>query len=266
MSKLSTIPAGYELVEAMDIYKRTESGEDVTLACLAIGNREVRDMQHAGGPAALHKQMGHIPAGTLILVKKVPERIGVKTTVFVDANTRDEAIQQVGDLANGYADHDDKMPMDEYEEWQRACLSAMWERCSGAIFYNHKPRPLGELWLPLRLNPELPLRQIITWAWLSDDRETRITGRVRMRMTCCVCGKRETIRPRIPRWGPVPEPPNGVHPERLGAIERHQHPDKGHPMSWALPLRNMGVFGGGLDLDLLGARLEADLNEGAADG
>lgn len=100
----------------------------------------------------------------------------------------------------------------------------------------------------------------VTWTWLSTDRETRITGRMRMRMTCCVCGKREIIRPRIARFGPVAAPPGGVHPERLAAKERHAHPDRGHPMSWALPLRN--PFGtGGLNLDLLGMRLEADLNE-----
>ncbi len=81
-----------------------------------------------------------------------------------------------------------------------------------------------------------------------------------MLMTCCVCGKRELIRPRIPRFGRVPEPPGGVHPERLAAMKRHAHSDRGAPMSWALPLRN--PFGtGGLDLDGLAMRLEADLNE-----
>lgn len=70
-----------------------------------------------------------------------------------------------GALADGYADHGDAMPMDEYEDWQRHVLTELWEHTSGAIFYNHKPRPwLGEVWLPLRLNPDLPLRQIITWA------------------------------------------------------------------------------------------------------
>jgi DNA modification methylase len=72
-----------------------------------------------------------------------------------------------GALADGYDSHGDNMPMDEYEEWQRDVLTAIWATLSdtGAIFYNHKPRPwLGEIWLPTRLNPGLPLRQIITWA------------------------------------------------------------------------------------------------------
>jgi hypothetical protein len=101
----------------------------------------------------------------------------------------------------------------------------------------------------------------VTWTWLSTDRETRFTGRMRMRLTCCVCGKREVIRPRIPRFGPVPEPPGGVHPERVAAKERHAHPDRGHPMSWALPLRNPLGQSGGLNLDLMAMRLEADLNQ-----
>ena len=70
-----------------------------------------------------------------------------------------------GSLANGYDGHDDAMPMDQYEDWQRRVLSELWAHLTdaGAIFYVHKPRPQRELWLPLRLNPGLPLRQIVTW-------------------------------------------------------------------------------------------------------
>jgi len=72
-----------------------------------------------------------------------------------------------GALAHGYTDHDDAMPLDVYEAWQRDVLTDCWAQLSdrGAIFYNHKPRvQAGTLWLPLRLNPDLPLRQIIVWA------------------------------------------------------------------------------------------------------
>lgn len=73
-----------------------------------------------------------------------------------------------GDLADiGYGTHNDRMPWLEYEAWQREILSLCWSRLSesGAIFYNHKPRAQScEVWLPLVLNPGLPLRQIITWA------------------------------------------------------------------------------------------------------
>jgi len=101
----------------------------------------------------------------------------------------------------------------------------------------------------------------VTWRWLSSDRETRVTGHMRMKMICCVCGKTEIIRPRIPRFGPVPIPEGGRHPERIAAVERHAHPDRGSPMSWALPLRNIGAHPGGLSIDALAMRLEADMNE-----
>jgi len=72
-----------------------------------------------------------------------------------------------GSLANGYGVHSDAMPQSDYEAWQRGVLARLWAQLSdvGAIFYNHKPRvQAGEAWLPLCLNPGLPLRQIVTWA------------------------------------------------------------------------------------------------------
>jgi hypothetical protein len=68
---------------------------------------------------------------------------------------------------------------------------------------------------------------------------------------------------RIPRFGEVPEPEGGKHPARTTYLEAHAHPDRGHPFSWARPLRNMNVFNtyGGMDVDLFAARLEADINE-----
>lgn len=71
-----------------------------------------------------------------------------------------------GALAHGYDGHDDAMPMQAYEEWQQEILSVLYAHLSqtGAIFYNHKPRVQdGVLWTPLRLNPGLPLRQIVIW-------------------------------------------------------------------------------------------------------
>lgn len=72
-----------------------------------------------------------------------------------------------GGLADGYGAHDDRMPWDEYEAWQMDVVALCWAQISetGAIFYNHKPRPqLSEIWLPLVLNPGLPLRQVIIWS------------------------------------------------------------------------------------------------------
>jgi site-specific DNA-methyltransferase (adenine-specific) len=70
-------------------------------------------------------------------------------------------------LANGYADHDDAMPPDEYIEWQKTVLVECWRALSdnGAIYYNHKPRiQYGACTTPLDFNPGLPVRQIVIWA------------------------------------------------------------------------------------------------------
>jgi modification methylase len=74
-----------------------------------------------------------------------------------------------GDGSTGivYENHADTMPWAEYVQWQRTTLEHCWSLLSdtGAIFYNHKPRSIGgRLWMPLELNPDLPLRQIIVWA------------------------------------------------------------------------------------------------------
>lgn len=65
-----------------------------------------------------------------------------------------------------YDDHDDSMPMPEYEAWQRSVIQLCWAQLTddGAIFYNHKPRPQRTLWHPRCLIPEgLPIRQEIIW-------------------------------------------------------------------------------------------------------
>lgn len=66
-----------------------------------------------------------------------------------------------------YSEHEDTMAWPEYVAWQQDVLRLCWASLSGtgAIFYNHKPRVIGaRLWLPLELNPDLPLRQVIVWA------------------------------------------------------------------------------------------------------
>lgn len=66
-----------------------------------------------------------------------------------------------------YSGHSDAMPYADYVAWQHKVLRECWRVLGddGAIFYNHKPRVIGgRLWLPLELNPGLPLRQVIIWA------------------------------------------------------------------------------------------------------
>jgi len=69
-------------------------------------------------------------------------------------------------LINGYSDHDDCMPHEEYVAWQRACLTEMLRviKNDGAIFYNHKWRVQNGL-LQNRhdIVDGFPVRQIIIW-------------------------------------------------------------------------------------------------------
>jgi modification methylase len=69
-------------------------------------------------------------------------------------------------LLNGYSDHDDAMPHDEYVAWQRKCLTSMMRllKDDGAIFYNHKWRVQGGLLQDRQdILKGFPVRQIIIW-------------------------------------------------------------------------------------------------------
>jgi len=65
-------------------------------------------------------------------------------------------------LRDGYGDYADNLPYPEYCDWQRETLEQLWRICSGAIFYNHKPRIVKRS-VRLPFFAELPLRQIIIW-------------------------------------------------------------------------------------------------------
>jgi site-specific DNA-methyltransferase (adenine-specific) len=69
-------------------------------------------------------------------------------------------------LLDGYSDHSDNMPHDEYVSWQRDCLSEMYRllKPDGAIFYNHKWRvQAGLLQDRSDIVEGFPVRQIIIW-------------------------------------------------------------------------------------------------------
>lgn len=69
-------------------------------------------------------------------------------------------------LMNGYEDHADNMPHEEYAAWQRACLKEMLRvtKEDGAVFYNHKWRVQGGLLQDRQdIVGDLPVRQIIIW-------------------------------------------------------------------------------------------------------
>ena len=69
-------------------------------------------------------------------------------------------------LMNGYTDHGDNMPHDEYVKWQRDCLTEMLRLIpnDGAIFYNHKWRVQNGLLQDRQdIVSGFPVRQIIIW-------------------------------------------------------------------------------------------------------
>ena len=69
-------------------------------------------------------------------------------------------------LQNGYSEHDDCMPHDEYVDWQRECLAGMLRvlQPDGAIFYNHKWRVQNGLLQDRHdIVDGFPVRQIIIW-------------------------------------------------------------------------------------------------------
>lgn len=109
---------------------------------------------------------------------------------------------------------------------------------------------------------------VVWWFGLTHDKwwpahnSTRVLGRARVVLQCAVCGHRETISIKIPRFGKVPIPKSGKHTERERFLAEHAHPDRGAPFAWAMPLLNPEAHPGGLSLDQFAMRLEADLNEG----
>jgi len=69
-------------------------------------------------------------------------------------------------LINGYSNHPDNMPHEQYVKWQRECLTAMFRVISddGVIFYNHKWRVQNGLLQDRQdIINGFPVRQIIIW-------------------------------------------------------------------------------------------------------
>ena len=80
--------------------------------------------------------------------------------------TMKSGIWPTAKLTDGYDDHSDCMPHDDYVAWQRKCLTEMMRvlRADGAIFYNHKWRVQdGILQDRSDIVSGFPVRQIIIW-------------------------------------------------------------------------------------------------------
>ena len=96
-----------------------------------------------------------------------PYNLGVTTGGGFAAADRKAGKWSGGALSDGYADHNDAMPFQDYVSWQHDVLRECWRliKPTGAIYYQHKPRvQAGVLQTPLALIPEgLPVRQIVIW-------------------------------------------------------------------------------------------------------
>jgi len=111
------------------------------------------------------KLMDRMPAGSIDLIVTSPP-YNIKNSTGNGLKDGRGGKWKNAALIEGYADHDDAMPYEEYVEWQRACLDSMLRviREDGAIFYNHKWRVQGGL-LQDRADivEGFPVRQIIIW-------------------------------------------------------------------------------------------------------
>lgn len=102
--------------------------------------------------------------------------------------------------------------------------------------------------------------------WWPVWSSTRVLGYAKIECECAVCGVREVLKLRMPRFGAVSQPEGGKHPKRVRFLEAHAHPERPHPMAWEKPLLNPAAHPQGLDLDLLAMRTEADARARAEEG
>lgn len=112
----------------------------------------------------------------LEIIKKIPDRAIDLVVTSPPYNLKNSTGNGMKDgrggkwanaaLQNGYSNHDDCMPHDEYAKWQRKCLKEIMRIIpeDGAIFYNHKWRvQAGLLQDRQDIISGLPVRQIIIW-------------------------------------------------------------------------------------------------------
>lgn len=121
-------------------------------------------------------------------------------------------------LLQGYDQHDDAMPYEEYVEWQRSCLTAMMRILNdeGAIFFNHKWRvQAGILQDRSEIVAGFPVRQIIIW-----QREGGINFNPgyflpTYEVIYLICKPGFKLAPQANAWGDIwriPQETNNPHP------------------------------------------------------
>lgn len=148
---------------------------------------------------------------------------------------------KAGRFRDGYGQHNDALPQDIYDDWQRACLAEMWRVVRHAVFYNHRPRvEHGRLRDPLSgdYGPAV-LRQRIVW-----DRGTGIDVN---RRAYCTRGEYVLLFAK-PSFSLVNHSASGSGDVwRLGI----EHQETGHPAPFplSLPLTVLRTTGAASVLD-----------------
>lgn len=166
--------------------------------------------------------------------------------------------QKAGRFHDGYDGASDALPQDEYDVWQRTCLTEMWRVARLGVFYNHRPRvEHGRLRTPLSwdFGPAV-LRQIITW-----DRGTGIDVNLR---TFCTRGEWIMVFAK-PAFALVDHAASGMGDVwRLGMVHGSDHPA---PFPLSLPARCIEATGARSVLDPFmgsGTTLRASADVGVA--
>jgi modification methylase len=133
------------------------------------------------------------------------------------------------------------MPWTQYVTWQQSTLDACWHTLTdtGAIFYNHKPRVIGErVWLPTELNPGLPLRQIVIWAR---------TGGINHTLTAYTPTHEWLLVLAKPAWRLKTQAASAIGD--VWHIPQQANPDHPAPFPLALPLKALESVPAGVVLD-----------------
>jgi hypothetical protein len=80
----------------------------------------------------------------------------------------------------------------------------------------------------------------ICYFYLSDSREAALRGVSRMELVCAICGRRDKVRLRIPRFLKPINPEGAYHPLRVAFLDNHTHRmQRNRRDLWALPLLNV---------------------------
>lgn len=89
----------------------------------------------------------------------------------------------------------------------------------------------------------------IVYTYFRGEWFIRLHGYTEIACECCICGRRETLKLSMPRFGAVAEPEGGKHPERVRFLSEHLHRlQQKAPETWALPLRNPAAHNDTMDI------------------